>query len=376
MQGAASIGILGTANIFGRCEVGGGSYATIDAYAVLSGGSLLALNGSVIQAAGLIGDGSGNVIAVDSSSVIRIGAAPASAPGTLTLATEAPEEFAGLICANVVDNAALSVSAGGTLLIDMTAMAKFDPYQNSPTISGGGLLLLAENSTLGLGVADSVAIDFNGSGGTLLLAAMPTAAICGFASGDQIDVEQTVTGLTYTQVNATFATVTLTNGAAAVGVLAFNGMNIGSSFAFHLDAAANGANAVITLQTLAITASPVALLYGTVGSDTLTATASGQTIGGLGGNDILNGGGFHSDNFRDLTANLNGSQIENFQTTDAIDFTDLNPGSASLTYTGGILSITDGTHSASISVSFATTPASGSFHIGFDGTAGTLLLWS
>jgi hypothetical protein len=53
----------------------------------------------------------------------------------------------------------------------------------------------------------------------------------------------------------------------------------------------------------------------------------------------------------------------------------MRAGSAVASYANGVLSITDGTHSATLSLGFATTPTTGSFHISSDGATGTNLTW-
>jgi hypothetical protein len=365
-----------SAEIFGRLEVGGGSSVTLPGYALLFGGSLLALGGSIVQAGGLIGDSSGDVIAIDANSVVKIGTSAGTAAGALTIASGAPAEFAGLIYGSVVDNGALWVAGGGTLFIDMNATAENDPYASNPTISGTGLLVLTAGSTLGLGVVDSAAILFDGPNATLVLAAMPTAAISGFAAGDQIQVDQTVTGMTYRQTSSSLATLTLTNGASTVGTLNMAGNFSSGGSAFHLDTAPNGATAVITLQSLLIAPAQMTLIQGTVGADVLTASGNGQTITGLGGGDILSGGAFTGIDFKDYSFYLSGSAIQAFAPSDVIDFLDVSAASASVTYSAGTLSVTDGTHAAVLSLTFGVAPPSGSFHIASDGAAGTKLTWS
>jgi hypothetical protein len=337
----------GSAEIFGRMEVEDGSSAVMPGYALLYGASLLVLDGSTMQAGGLIGDSAGDVLAVDSSSVLKIGTAATTAGGTLTVAAGAPAEFSGLIYASVVDNGQFWVGGGGTLFIDMTGTAESDPYASAPTIGGSGILLLTDGSTLGLGVVDSAAIQFVGPNATLILAAIPTATITGFTAGDQIQVDQSVTGVTYTQTTSSAATLTLTDGASTVGVLKLAGSYTGT-YAFHLDAAPNGDTAVITLQSLLVAPSQMTLIEGTVGSDSLVATANGQTMTGNGGSDILSGGVYTGIDFKDYSVYLSGSAIQDFATSDIIDFIDMNPATATETYTGGILSVTDGTHSAQL----------------------------
>jgi hypothetical protein len=250
----------------------------------------------------------------------------------------------------------------------MSGTVASDLYSSAPAISGTGTLSISDGSTLGLGAADSAAIQFAGPNGTLALAKIPTGTIQGFAVGDQIQIDQSVTGLSYQQVTASTGALTLTNGAATVGTLALAG-SFGN--AFHLDVAANGDTAVITLQTLGVAASQPALIQGTVAADLLSATANGQTITGGGGGDTLNGGAFTGIHFKDLTANLNGTLVQNFATSDVFDFTDLKRATASVKFGAGFLTVTDGTHAATLSVGFAGTPPSGAVTVLTDGATGT-----
>ena len=64
----------------------------------------------------------------------------------------------------------------------------------------------------------------------------------------------------------------------------------------------------------------------------LTATANNQTLTGLGGNDSLGAAGFTGIDFKDTSADLNGSTIVSFGTSDILDFTDMNPATALVSY--------------------------------------------
>ncbi len=362
------------AAIAGTLQVGGGGSATIAGTAYLAGGTLLALNGGTVQLGGLIGGGSG-VIAIDASSVIKIGSVTGAAAGTLTQAAGAITALTGSIYGNVLVNGTLAVAGGGSLFIDMTGTAASNPYQIASTIGGTGTLSVSEGSTLGLGAIASTTIQFAGPNATLVLAALPAGPIRGFVAGETIQINQTVTGIAYTQVTPNTGSLALTNGTAMVGALRFAG-NYGSLTQFHIDSAPNGATATITLQTLGNLPVQPTFIQGTMASDLLTATAPGQTLTGLGGGDTLGGGGFTSVAFKDLTANLNGDTIQGFVASDWLDFTDMNPASATVTFSNGNVSVTDGVRSATLGLGFATVPAAGAFHTGSDGATGTKLTWS
>jgi len=362
-----------SAAIAGILEAGASS-ATIAGNISLTNGTLMALNGSAVQIGGLVGGGS-NVIAIDSSSVIKVGAVTTAAAGALTQAAGTSAALTGSIYGNVVANGTFAVAGGGSLFIDMTGAAESDPYAVTPTIGGNGSLSIAEGSTLGLGAIDSATIQFAGPNATLILAAIPTGSIRGFVAGDTMQIDQTVTGLSYTQLTANTGSLALTNGGTTVGTLKLAG-NYSSLTPFHLDAAPNGATATITLQTLGIAATPPALIQGTMAADLLTATANGQTLTGLGAADSLNGGGFSTIAFKDLTANVNGDAVQGFVASDWLDFTDMNPATATVKYANGNLSAADGSHTATVGLGFATIPVTGAFHVASDGAAGTKLTWA
>jgi hypothetical protein len=371
----AKLTVGGSLQVSGRLQVSGtGSAVTASGSATITSGSMLALNGSTIQAAGLIGTGIGNVIAVDTASAIKIGASATAALGTFTQAANTTVALTGTIYGNVVANGTISVAAGGSLFIDMSGPNPVNPYASTSTIGGTGTLSISEGSTLGLGAVDSAAIAFAGPNAVLALAALPTATITGFVAGDQIQVDQRVTGMVYRQTTPTAATLTLTNGANTVGTLKLGGTYGNGINTFHLDVAPNGNAAVITLQSLAIAPIQPTLIQGTVADDILTATADGQTMTGFGGNDNINAASFATISFKDLTANLNGDVIQNFAASDTLDFTDLRATGA--TYGSGVLSVTDGIRSANINLGFGSTPTTGAFHITGDGATGSLLTWS
>ena len=361
------------ADITGSLDAGTGSGAVIAYTASLSGGTLQALDGSTIQLGALVGSGSGNVIAVDANSIVKI-ATPTAAAGALTQGPNSTVIVSGSIYGNVVTDGTLAVPAGGSLFIDLTGQTAADPYETTSSIGGSGTLAIAEGATLGLGATDTASIQFNGPDATLALAAIPSGRIEGFSASDTIVLDRTVTGVAFTQLTPTAAALTLSDGASMIGTLNLTGNFSGTLF--HLDPAANGASATITQQTLGLAGSQPTLIQGTMATETLTATANGQTITGGGGNDTLNGAGFTGLDFKDTTANTNFYTIQNFTPSDVLDLVDLNSSTAWVRYANQVVSVSDGVHSANISLSFATPPASGSFHLSSDGAGGTILAWA
>jgi hypothetical protein len=110
------------------------------------------------------------------------------------------------------------------------------------------------------------------------------------------------------------------------------------------------------------------------GGDTIKAEGANQTlIGGVG--DTLYGYGTGSTEFIGASTALNGNEIVYWATGDVIDLTDINSASVKpLTYAGGKLTVSDGTHSATITVINSTALALHNFVIaGSDGNGGTLI---
>jgi hypothetical protein len=113
---------------------------------------------------------------------------------------------------------------------------------------------------------------------------------------------------------------------------------------------------------------------GSGGNDVIQAGGAAQTLvagGGLG--DTLVGFAGFGDTFKDTSADLNGVTIQNYGGNDVIDLTDLLPGSASLTFNADTLTVTDGTHSAAISLTGSFTQAG--FHLATDNHGGTTVTY-
>jgi hypothetical protein len=117
---------------------------------------------------------------------------------------------------------------------------------------------------------------------------------------------------------------------------------------------------------------------GSVGSSTITALVANQTLlGGTG--DTLVGATAFGDLFKGTSVLLNGDTIKNFGGSDQIDLTDVTESKVTgLTYTpgsgSGVLGITDGTHSASLT--FTGTYTKADFGFKTDGAGGTLIIFT
>jgi hypothetical protein len=91
------------------------------------------------------------------------------------------------------------------------------------------------------------------------------------------------------------------------------------------------------------------LILGTPLGEIIAGSVFDDLIRPGGGSDIIIGGP-GDDEIQDTTANLNGVTVTDLATGDRLDFTDLDPTSATLSFASGVLSIGDGTHSASLTL--------------------------
>jgi hypothetical protein len=379
LDGGATLGAGCLALANGASLEVGGSALTVTGGASLTAGFLAAINGGTVRFGGLVANSLNTglaietgVIAVDDDSSVEIGTTGGAALGAITIDTGLSAAVTGTMDGNLVVNGVLGVEGGGALTIDAS-----DPFGSGNTISGSGTLVLSENSRLTFGVADSAAIRFADPAGTLVLDALPSGTIGGFSSGDIIEVAgggtASATGLSYTQTSNSLATLTLTKGGRTVGTLTLAGNYAGDLFHLSLDTAGDG---LITLQTIGIAPVQPSLIVGSAGYDVLTATANNQTLTGLGGNDALSAAAFTGIGFTDTSADLNGSAITSFGTTDLVDLTDMNPAAVSVVYVPGTngaatLVVTDGTHTATIGIAFTSGLPAGFFATSTDGAAGT-----
>jgi hypothetical protein len=120
---------------------------------------------------------------------------------------------------------------------------------------------------------------------------------------------------------------------------------------------------------------------GVVAGNTITAAATNQTLGGMAGGDRLVSFSGFGDIFSGLSTGLNGDTISGFGgaggLADKIDLTDLAP-SAAPGYSGnatqGTLTLSDGTHHASITMlgNFVQT----GFHVITDGHTGSFITYT
>jgi Ca2+-binding RTX toxin-like protein len=114
---------------------------------------------------------------------------------------------------------------------------------------------------------------------------------------------------------------------------------------------------------------------GAAGGDTIAAGGANQTLVSTGGSDTLIGSAKFGDTFQGSAAGLAGDVIKGFGGSDAIDITDMIAASVhplSFNASTGGLTVTDGTHSVSLTISGSYTAASFATPVS-DGHGGTLI---
>ncbi len=246
----------------------------------------------------------------------------------------------GTILAPITNNGTIESTYGPNLLL-------------TQPVSGTGTLLVDPNCTIEFAapVSSGQTLDFTGGGETLKLDLGGTfaAAVANFGPGDTLDLANTP--LLALAISSGTLVATGTNGSNFVldstsllgGELSARGDGQGGSDITYTPQAFGGAPAAIPVS------QPAMLFWASPVGDVFTGTS----------------------------ANLNGARIGNWGVTDSLDLTDMAPGAAQLSFSQqagqAMVSITDGTHSASITL-FGTWNES-YFHLGSDGGGGTLVTY-
>jgi hypothetical protein len=243
---------------------------------------------------------------------------------------------------------------------------------NQLLVSGGGTVSMGGN------ISNIATVSINDAGGVSTVFTASTIAnlaILGGAGNDTITLGaasqsvDTGTGTSVVKVTAANAGAQVTTEGSATLQITTGGA-----------AVLNQYDAFVGVQMLSagnLTLSKMSFVSatGSSGNDTITALATQQTLTGGGGTDTLIGFSGFGDTFLDTAAGLNGDTIQNFGGNDLIDISNLTRASATLAYSGsataGTLSLSDGVHSASITLTSATGLASSLFHMSSDGHGGT-----
>ena len=111
------------------------------------------------------------------------------------------------------------------------------------------------------------------------------------------------------------------------------------------------------------------LIEGTPLAEVIQGSVFNDLIQPGGGADTITGGPGDNE-IQDTTAHLNTVTVTDLKAGDTLDFTDLNPALAQLSFTGGILTVGDGMHFAQLRLLGLTNPV---FSSRSDGNGGTLV---
>jgi hypothetical protein len=176
-------------------------------------------------------------------------------------------------------------------------------------------------------------------------------------------------------VTATANTTQTLTGTGSLNTVSFTGESQGVT----ANLSTGSATTVHSGTTYTTTLSGFENVTGSAYADTLTAGSSGSILTGDGGADtyVLNASSGY-DIAQDTATHLNGTTIQNFSVLDGIDLTNItNSGSTTLGFvengggTQGTLTVSDGTHTAALTLLGNYTTAS--FQDVSDGASGTLV---
>lgn len=251
-------------------------------------------------------------------------------------------------------------------------------------LTGGGTVALGANitnfATVNLGAAPAgstqPAWNFTANGIHGLKISDITGGADVITVGDASQIVATGGGTYRVKVNARTAgaLVWASTGADLIEVVG------GGSVA--LNRGDHGVSTVMLDQATSIAVGPgVGQIIGSTAADSITAGGANETLIGNGGLDTLVGYAGGGDTFKDTAAHLNGDVVKNFAAAgDRIDVTDLAPSAIAPSFVEdnsnsfGVLSLTDGTHTAKITL-FGQFSAAG-FHVASDGGSGEIVTYT
>jgi len=232
--------VLSTPNAdiqYGEISVSGSALLAVAGTLVLGGGAtgvglpttqLSVTAGGTVTALGLtLGGGSGDTITTDPTGVVQIGATGGAVAGAVTIDTGATLSGNGSVnpLGAIIDNGTI-LATGGTLTLG--------------AITGSGVLDIGGAAGLALNAGDTMAIDFSGAGGVLLLAnelVSLTGIISGFTQGDAIDIQNDPITASTTSYNGTNTILSLYYGNVVVNRLTLAGSYSGEHFVLVPDGA-------------------------------------------------------------------------------------------------------------------------------------------
>jgi len=319
--------------------------------------------------------------------------------GVIYTLTSAPITIAGgvgndtVVVKNAMLNSHDSINGGGgTNTVQLSGPGSFD--LGAPALLANIQTVVATEGQAG-GAGSQIVYMRNAANLTLnVTSGIPvvgnvnpeTITIYGAAAGDVLNLgggtDNVVLGGVAETVNGGGGIALLKGTAAFAGALVNGGAGKTTlELTTGGTATLNAADSNLTVKLDAITNLTLSKMSfitanGSTGADTITAMASGQTLTGAGGADILTGFSGFGDTFADTAAGLNGDTLKLFGGSDTIDVTDVNSALAkALVYTGnttaGTLAVSDGTHIANIK--FTGNYNTADFHLATDNHSGSLI---
>ncbi len=243
---------------------------------------------------------------------------------------------------------------------------------NRLVVSGGGTVTMTSTIT---GVKN-VALNDTGVTGTIFVASSTAdLAITGGTGNDTITVDAATQSVA-TGTGSSVVKASIADAGALVTTLGTATLSLTTAGTATL----NAQDTAITVDMISGTSLTLSTLGfitadGATGNDTIIARAANQTLeGGL--NDVLTGSAAFGDIFAGTIGQLNGDVIKKFGGSDVIDVTNMSAAKVTaLSWTqgtgSGMLAITDGTHSVSLTLDGSYGKAEFSF--ASDGGTGTLI---
>jgi hypothetical protein len=210
---------------------------------------------------------------------------------------------------------------------------------------------------------------------TLTDSGTPTLSITGSVLNSDAAAIAKIASTYDETVTATANTTQTLTGTGSLNTVSFTGESQGVT----ANLSTGSATTVHSGTTYTTTLSGFENVTGSAYADTLTAGSSGSILTGDGGADtyVLNASSGY-DIAQDTATHLNGTTIQNFSVLDGIDLTNItNSGSTTLGFvengggTQGTLTVSDGTHTAALTLLGNYTTAS--FQDVSDGASGTLV---
>ena len=254
------------------------------------------------------------------------------------------------------NGAALSVSGGGTVSMGANQTGLASVHLLGGTAGAPGTVFTA-NATPGLRVLGS-------NGNDSIAPGDASQAIDTFGQSVTIPMTPETAG----------ALVTVHSGSATLEISGSAGQT-----ATLNDLDSHGIVARLDSANLSLNLGGASLITGIAAAtgDSLTAGHANQTLISLAGGATLTGMDGQTTHFQGTALGLDGGSIGHFGTAADLDITDLNPASLVWSFLGtgsdGVLSVSDGSHAASIT--FLGDLTGHAFHAKADGAGGTLFKW-